>query len=210
LTLTIHPDEIPNELLRDFVGTRYGVAMVRIEDDETAKVYDNRVKTAGKLCRSKEFHGYVGVVLGLNIVTEETAIQYIYDRCGIESRTELNGNTEAQTQFDEMMEEYEKMPQYGSREGFIEKFFRPVAQSAWKNLSSKGYMALNMPKEMYEAIKKDLPPIFKKMYLPVTTRHPTNAVSGRKIGEQDSAERTEIIYVWKKGGLKTRKNKINK
>lgn len=111
LTLTIHPDEIPNELLRDFVGTRYGVAMVRIEDDETAKVYDNRVKTAGKLCRSKEFQGYVGVVLGLNIVTEETAIQYIYDRCGIESRTELNGNTEAQTQFDEMMEEYEKASQ---------------------------------------------------------------------------------------------------
>ena len=109
-----------------------------------------------------------------------------------------------------MMEEYEKMPEYGSREGFIEKFIKPVAQSAWKNLSSKGHMALNMPKEMYDAIRKDLPPIWKKMYLPVTTRHPTNAISGRKIGEQDSAERVEVIYIWKKGGLKTRKNKINK
>lgn len=108
LTLTIHPDEIPDELLRDFVGTRYGIAMVRIESDETARVYDNRVKTAGKLCRSKDFQEWVGVQLGLNIVLEETAINYLYSRCGIESRTELNGNTEAQKKFDEMLEEYEQ------------------------------------------------------------------------------------------------------
>ena len=108
LTLTVHPDEIPDELLRDFVGTRYGIAMVRIESDETARVYDNRVKTAGKLCRSKDFQEWVGVQLGLNIVLEETAINYLYSRCGIESRTELNGNTEAQKKFDEMLEEYEQ------------------------------------------------------------------------------------------------------
>jgi hypothetical protein len=108
LTLTIHPDEIPDELLRDFVGTRYGVAMVRIESDETARVYDNRVKSAGKLCRSKEFQDWVGVQLDLNIVLEETAINYLYSRCGIASRTELNGNTEAQQKFDEMLEEYEQ------------------------------------------------------------------------------------------------------
>jgi hypothetical protein len=107
LTITIHPDEIPNELLRDFVGTRYGVAMVRIEDDETAKVYDNRVKTAGKLCRSKEFQEWAGTPLGLN-ATEETAIQYLYNRCGIASRTELNGNIEAQKHFDQMVEEYDE------------------------------------------------------------------------------------------------------
>jgi hypothetical protein len=108
LTLTVHPDEIPDELLRDFVGTRYGIAMVRIESDETARVYDNRVKTAGKLCRSKDFQEWVGVQLGLNIVLEETAINYLYSRCGIASRTELNGNTEAQKKFDEMLEEYEQ------------------------------------------------------------------------------------------------------
>lgn len=108
LTITIHPDEIPDELLRDFVGTRYGVAMVRIEDDETAKVYDNRVKTAGKLCRSKEFQDWAGTHLGLNIITEEAAIQYLYNRCGIASRTELNGNIEAQKHFDQMVEEYDE------------------------------------------------------------------------------------------------------
>ena len=55
LTLSIHPDEAPEELLRDFVGARYGVAMVRIQDNETALQYDNRLKKAGMLGRSTKF-----------------------------------------------------------------------------------------------------------------------------------------------------------
>lgn len=107
LTITIHPDEIPDELLRDYVGTRYGVAMVRIEADETARTYDNRVKTAGKLCRSKDFQDWVGIQVSLNATNEDMAIKYLYRKCSIASRTELNGNTEAQKKFDEMKEEYE-------------------------------------------------------------------------------------------------------
>jgi hypothetical protein len=37
MTLRIHPDEVPEEILRDFVGARYVVAMVRIDDDETRR-----------------------------------------------------------------------------------------------------------------------------------------------------------------------------
>lgn len=107
-----------------------------------------------------------------------------------------------------MMEEYEKMPQYGSKSGFIEKFFRPVVQNAWKHLHSSGYMALNMPKEMYDAIKNDLPHVWKRFYLPVSTRHPTNAASGRVIGSVNSKERSETIYVWKKTEIT--KNKTRK
>lgn len=102
LTLSIHPDELPEELIRDFVGARYGVAMVRINDDETAIPYDNRVKKAGMLCRLKLFHKWMGGD------TESDAIQYIYETCGISSRTELNGNRDAQQKFDEMVEEYER------------------------------------------------------------------------------------------------------
>lgn len=104
-----------------------------------------------------------------------------------------------------MLEEYEKMPQYGSEEGFLEKFFRPVVAAAWKNLKSPGYMALNMPKAMYDAVKKDMPVLWKRLQLPVASRHPGNAAAGRKIGEKDVGQRTEGIYVWKKGGNKTRK-----
>ena len=35
LTLCLHPDEIPEELLRDYVGARYQVVMVRLSTDET-------------------------------------------------------------------------------------------------------------------------------------------------------------------------------
>jgi hypothetical protein len=104
-----------------------------------------------------------------------------------------------------MLEEYERMPQYGSKEGFLEKFFRPVVQSAWKNLKSPGHMALNMPKEMYDSVKHLLPPIWKRMKLHISNRHPTNAVTGKAIGDTDSKGRSEGIYIWKKGGHKTRK-----
>jgi len=32
LTLNVHPDEVPDSLLRDFVGARYQVVMVRLSD----------------------------------------------------------------------------------------------------------------------------------------------------------------------------------
>lgn len=106
-----------------------------------------------------------------------------------------------------MLEEYERMPQYGSKEAFLEKFFRPVVLSAWKNLKSPGHMALNMPKEMYDSVKGLLPPMWKRMKLYISNRHPTNAVTGKAIGHTDSKGRSEGIYIWKKGGTKTRKVK---
>lgn len=109
-----------------------------------------------------------------------------------------------------MMEEYEKMPKYGSKSGFIEKFFRPVVRNAWKNLHSSGYMALNMPKEMYDAVKNDLPHVWKRFYLPVSTRHPTNAASGRAIGSVNSKERSETIYVWKKTEIIKNETKLTR
>jgi tRNA1(Val) A37 N6-methylase TrmN6 len=97
-----------------------------------------------------------------------------------------------------MIEEYEKMPQYGSKEGFLEKFFRPVVTNVWKHLQSPGFLALNMPKEMYDAVKDILPPLHKRLRLPVMSRHPTNAAKRRTIGETEQGARSEGIYVWKK------------
>ena len=60
LTLALHPDEIPVELLRDFVGARYGCALVRIQDDESPTQYSNRVQQAGMLCRQEDFQEFLG------------------------------------------------------------------------------------------------------------------------------------------------------
>jgi hypothetical protein len=107
LTVKIHPDEIPEELLRDFVGARYMVAMARLNDDETATPVKNRVKQAGIICRDKQFQEYVQTFYGTE-ATEADATRVIYEVCGILSRTELNGNKTAQTAFDSLHDEFIK------------------------------------------------------------------------------------------------------
>ena len=94
LTLSLHPDEIPVELLRDFVGSRYGCALVRIQDDESPTPYSNRVQQAGMLCRQEDFQDFLGTA------DEHGAAAELCKRCGINSRTELNGNEEAQMALD--------------------------------------------------------------------------------------------------------------
>lgn len=107
LTIKIHPDEIPEELLRDFVGARYMVAMARINDDEEPVPVKNRVQKAAVLCKDRLFQDYVNFLYGLP-KTEKSAIDFVYDICLIKSRTELNGNKEAQEQFDRMVKEFEE------------------------------------------------------------------------------------------------------
>jgi len=108
LTVKIHPDEIPEELLRDFVGARYMVAMARVNDDETAIPYKNRVKEAGMRCKDVKFHNFLEQRYGLDLVTEKGATDFVYEFCNISSRTELNGNKEAQESWDNLLKEYDE------------------------------------------------------------------------------------------------------
>jgi hypothetical protein len=111
LTLSIHPDEIPEELMRDFVGARYMCALARVNDDETAKQYNNLVKEAAMLCKSPSFFDWLKYE---SVITkgdhperyENIATQWLYDICEITSRTELNGSVAARERFKEMVEQY--------------------------------------------------------------------------------------------------------
>jgi hypothetical protein len=108
LTLNLHPDEIPDELLRDFVGSRYGVAMVRINDDETpVPVPDPRVRKAGMLERDKMFWQWLRDENSLTVTTKEECINALYNILMIQSRAELNHNQDAQERFDDLMRDYE-------------------------------------------------------------------------------------------------------
>ena len=95
-----------------------------------------------------------------------------------------------------VLEEYEKMPTYKDKEDFNERFLRTTVRSCWKWLPSGGVLALNMPAEMYDAVKGCLPVKAATMKLAVSNRHPTNAAAGKKIGEEK--ERSELIYIWRK------------
>jgi len=85
LTLSLHPDEIPEELLRDFVGARYGCALVRIQDDESPTPYTNRVSQAGMLCRLPRFQDF------LETNSEEEVASVLCKRLGITSERSCMG-----------------------------------------------------------------------------------------------------------------------
>lgn len=107
LTLSLHPDEVPEEILRDFVGTRYACAVVRIQDDEMPTPYNNRVQKAGMLCRNPDFQEFIAQRLVGHSVNEEQTAHALCKQCGITSRSELNGNTKAQEQFDAIVLDFE-------------------------------------------------------------------------------------------------------
>jgi hypothetical protein len=107
LTLALHPDEIPSELLRDFVGARYACALVRIQDDESATAYNNRVKTAGMICRDPMFQQFLSEKLKVDLDGENETAALLCHHCGIESRSQLNGDSVAQSIFDSLVVDYE-------------------------------------------------------------------------------------------------------
>jgi len=108
------------------------------------------------------------------------------------------------------LEEYQKMPDYSSKQDFLQRFFIPVVLNAWKHLIPGGHLALNMPEEMYEAVESLLPRIQTVLHLPLANRHPVNAARQLAIGKKDE-KRTENIYVWyKRRGGKTRKYRMRR
>jgi len=101
LTLAIHPDESPDEILRDFVGSRYMVVMVRLGDAEEPMNRDEfagaqMVKLAGMLCRDKEFWEFLHDKEDLFEKNEPACIDWITSFLGITSRADIKMNKDAQ------------------------------------------------------------------------------------------------------------------
>lgn len=120
------------------------------------------------------------------------------------------------------LEKYENMPSYGSKQEFLDVFFIPVILSAWRYLKVGGKMALNMPEEMFHAIRNYLPKLSKKIYMKLKSRDAGDKIQhGGEEGEYEDtltmdsieggAERGEYIFMWTKttrmSTNKTRKNK---
>ena len=111
MTLAMHPDEVPEEILRDFVGARYAVAIQRIADDESAVPYNNMVKSAGMICRDPVFQQFLVATNLTGMDGEAGAADGVCRYCRIESRTELNGNKKAQERFTELMDVFNEWKQ---------------------------------------------------------------------------------------------------
>lgn len=114
LTMAIHPNEVPDSLLRDWVGSRYMVAMVKMGDDdspiEPAEVKEGReaVAQAAQLCKLPRFRAWL-VQSGISFEdTEDAAVAAVREVCGIESRAELKTNREARKAFVDMVDDFKR------------------------------------------------------------------------------------------------------
>lgn len=111
LTLCLHPDEIPEELLRDFVGARYQVVMVRLSGDETPMdrgEFDGQkaIRVAGLLCRDPDFWEWLHEDTQIIEATEKEATDWLRDFLGVASRSELKVNREARDRLEKLHKDF--------------------------------------------------------------------------------------------------------
>lgn len=113
LTLTIHPDEVPIDLLSSRPGTRFMVGMVQVDDhDQTVKGRDmdegdRAVQSAGMLCRNLKFQKWM-VHNGLSFgISEFECVAGLKAHCGVTSRSEFKDNRDARKAFIELRESFE-------------------------------------------------------------------------------------------------------
>lgn len=112
LTLSMHPDDIPEDLLRDFVGARYQVVMVRLDSNEKPMdpqeefAGDRALRIAGMLCRDPKFWEFLYSRSDIATKDYESATQWLRFYLDLESRSQLKTNVEAQAQLDKLYREY--------------------------------------------------------------------------------------------------------
>ena len=111
LTMSIHPDEIPDDLMRDFVVSRYQVVIVRLGDDEMPldrRDYDGdrAVKLAGVLCREKEFQEFLVQNNEIFDLNEAEATEWLRGKVCIQSRSELKTNQDARAVLAQINKDY--------------------------------------------------------------------------------------------------------
>ena len=111
LTLNIHPDDFDEAIMRDFVGSRYQVVMVRLNGEEKPMNREQEhsrdlIRTAGILCRDKAFHKFLLETGQVPEASETEAINWLKDTLKIVSRSELSTNVPAAKQFNIIYQEF--------------------------------------------------------------------------------------------------------
>jgi hypothetical protein len=112
LTLSMHPDDIPETLLRDFVGARYQVVMVRLDNNEAPIdrqdefAADRAIRISGMLCRDPNFWEYLFSKNEISTKDYENATQWLRFFLELESRSQLKTNVAAQNKLDTLYKDF--------------------------------------------------------------------------------------------------------
>lgn len=118
LTLSIHPDDVPDEILRDFVGSRYQVVMVRLNSQEQPMNRDRDlpkdvVQLAGILCNDSKFHEWLLLHECIPEATTQAATIWLRAELKVISRAELKDNKEAAQHLLTINEEFKSWKRNG-------------------------------------------------------------------------------------------------
>jgi len=112
LTLSVHPDEVPERLLRDFVGARYQVVMVRLDGEEKPMVRDlehsgDQVRLAGMLCRDTACQQFLLDAQQISEANETQVIEWMKAELDIISRTEIREKPSAARRLKSIYQEFQ-------------------------------------------------------------------------------------------------------
>ena len=120
LTLKIHRNDIPEELIRDDINCRYYVTVTPIGDDEKPAPHRERsegeflVAEVGRLTRDKSFQEFLVETNRLseedflNDDYEEVTANFLRNHLNVVSRAELKGNILAQESWQTLRGEYDE------------------------------------------------------------------------------------------------------
>jgi len=100
LTLRIHPDELPEEVMRDFVGSRYLTVMVRLNEEERPmnreqELAKDMVRVSGMLCRDPQFWAFLHESGNIIDKTEKEAMTWLKSYLKVESRADISKSQQA-------------------------------------------------------------------------------------------------------------------
>ena len=118
LTLNIHPDDLDERILRDFVGARYQVVMVRINGEEKPMNRDQDlprdiVQLAGILSSDTRFHDWLVSLGFIPEANTKAATEWLRSELGVLSRAELKTNPEASQTLLNLNEEFKAWKRNG-------------------------------------------------------------------------------------------------
>lgn len=105
LSILVHPNEVPMDLMMSPINTRYTIAMVEMADDGTVvepklkSEGEKLVASAGMLCKNERFIKWLFNKGKIDVEEEIKAEEFVRSYCGIKSRAELNTNYEARERF---------------------------------------------------------------------------------------------------------------
>ena len=113
LTMNVHPDEVPDALLRDYVGARYQVVMVRLADDDTPmdrREHDGTrsLRLSWALCRETEFWEFLADTGEIFDANEQSATDWLRGYLGVSSRADLKVNQGAREKLQTINKAYKE------------------------------------------------------------------------------------------------------